>query len=145
MPRMVKPRILLVDDDVNLCRLVQMTLERTERFEVRAESLPFVALKVAREFQPDLLLLDVDMPGLDGGDLARELQSDPALRNVPVLFLTALVPKHEAGMRHVVRGGMRFLAKPAEPRVLVESIHIALNESGNARNHPAQPKLAAVL
>ena len=126
---MIKPRILVVDDDVSLCRLIKLTIEKTGRFEVRSENLTCSVLRVAREFKPDMVLLDIDMPGRDGGELAIALRADPELGNVPILFLTGLISEHEAGARAVIRGGMRFLAKPVQPEALLQEIRVTLNEA----------------
>lgn len=119
---MNKPRILVVDDEPNLSGLVRLFLEKTRRFEVRVENRSALALTAAREFRPDMVLLDVDMPGKDGGEVAREIQADATLCRTPILFFTSLVSTDEAGQRESVRGGMRFLAKPVNPKILVETI-----------------------
>ncbi len=119
---MNKPRILVVDDEPNLSGLVRLFLEKTKRFEVRVENRPALALAVAREFRPDMVLLDVDMPGKDGGEVARDIQADPSLRHVPIMFFTSLISREDAGAHETVRGGMRFLAKPVNPKVLIEAI-----------------------
>jgi CheY-like chemotaxis protein len=76
----------------------------------------------SRFLRPHLILLDVDMPGKDGGDVAREIQAEPALCSVPILFLTSLVSTAEAGNSEIVRGGMRFLAKPVNPKILIDTV-----------------------
>ena len=119
---MTKSRILVVDDEPNLSGLVRLFLEKTQRFEVRVENRSAQALSAAREFRPDLILLDVDMPGKDGGDVARAIQGDDVLSGVPILFLTSLVSPAEAGGREILRGGMRFLAKPVNPKILVDTV-----------------------
>jgi DNA-binding response OmpR family regulator len=119
---MTKSRILVVDDEPNLSGLVRLFLEKTQRFEVRVENRSALALSAAREFHPDMILLDVDMPGKDGGDVAREIKAEPALRGVPILFFTSLISRAEAGDRETVRDGMRFLAKPLNPKILVETV-----------------------
>ena len=121
-------RILVVDDEPNLSDLVRMFLEKTKRFEVRTENRSARALAATREFRPDLILLDIDMPGQDGGDVARQIESDPVLRGTPVLFFTSLVSTNESGGRVSKRGGMRFLAKPLDPKVLIEAIDQVLAE-----------------
>ena len=97
-------------------------LEKTRRFEVRTENRSAQALAVALDFRPDLILLDVDMPGTDGAEVARQMGAQPTLKETPILFLTSLISRTEAGGREVVRGGKRFLAKPVNPKVLVEAI-----------------------
>lgn len=119
---MIKPRILVVDDEPNLSGLVRMFLEKTLRFEVRVENRSALALSAARQFRPNLILLDVDMPGKDGGHVAREIQADSVLCGVPILFLTSLVSTEDAGKGLIVRGGMRFLAKPVNSNILIDSV-----------------------
>ena len=77
---------------------------------------------MAREFKPDLVLLDVDMPGKDGGEVCREMQADSTLRGMPIIFFTSLVSREEAGEGEIMRGGMRFLAKPVVSKVLIETV-----------------------
>ena len=119
---MIQHRILVVDDEPNLSGLVRLLLERTKRFEVRVENRSTLALAAAREFRPNMILLDVDMPGKDGGEVAREIQADPQLFGVPVLFLTSLISPAEAADARIVRGGMRFLSKPVNPKSLIDAV-----------------------
>ena len=119
---MSKTRVLVVDDDPNLSRLAAMILESTGTYEVMVVNQSKAALPAARQFQPALMLLDVDMPDKSGGDIAREAAADAALRNIPVLFLTGLVSHDEAGTSVYECGGMRFLSKPVEPSLLTKSV-----------------------
>ena len=129
---MNKARILVVDDEPNLSDLVRMFLEKTKRYEVRTENRSSQALNAAREFRPDMVLLDVDMPGQDGGEVARQIEADPVLRGTPILFFTSLVSAKEAGEQVSIRGGMRFLAKPLNPKTLVDTVDRILAERANA-------------
>lgn len=115
-------RILIVDDDPKLSGVVRFFLEKAQRFEVRVENRSSQALAVAREFRPDVVLLDIDMPGKDGGDVARELMSKAAIPGSAILFLTSLVSSSEAGEQAMFRGGMRFLAKPVNSKVLIDAV-----------------------
>jgi CheY-like chemotaxis protein len=119
---MNRSKILVVDDDPKLSRLVKTILEKTGCYEVQEENRSSAALATARTIEPDMILLDVDMPGKDGGDVARELQADPILSRKPILFFTSLISHGEAGKHEVDRGGMLFLAKPVEPAVLIETV-----------------------
>jgi CheY-like chemotaxis protein len=107
-----KKRILVVDDQASNTRLVKLHLERSNDYVVREENDAKAALSAAEEFHPHLILLDVMMPGLDGGELAARFQANPKLKAVPIVFLTAAVSKGEveAGSGRV--GGFPFLAKP---------------------------------
>ncbi|MEO6786890.1 MAG: response regulator [Chthoniobacteraceae bacterium] len=111
-----------MDDDKSLLSLTRMLLDKMGSFDTCIEHRSFAALATAQVFNPDLVLLDVDMPGKDGGDVAAELHADPMLRNVPVIFLTSLVSKDEAGMRN----GVRYLSKPVNPQLLLQAVREAL-------------------
>jgi DNA-binding response OmpR family regulator len=126
---MNKQKILVVDDDPKLSRLVKTILEKTNLYEVQEENRSSAALATARSFAPDMILLDVDMPGKDGGDVARELQSDTALARKPLLFFTSLISPGETGKHVVERGGMRFLAKPTDPLVLIDAVARILQQN----------------
>jgi len=119
---MTKTRVLIVDDDVNLSRLSAMILENSGAYDVLTEKDSRRALAVARQFRPEIMLLDVDMPEKSGGEVAQEAKVDPVLRDVPILFLTGLVSKAEAGHDQLESGGMSFLAKPVMPEVLLNCV-----------------------
>jgi len=82
-------RILTIDDQSDIRRLIRMTLE-FEGFEVLEASGGEEGLAMARKHQPDLILLDVMMPGLNGLAVSKTLAADPVLRQIPVVMLTAL-------------------------------------------------------
>lgn len=116
---MNKHRILIVDDEHAITRMVKLNLESTGRYEVRGENASVNALAAAREFRPDLVLLDVIMPGADGGEIAARMKNDAVLRQVPIVFLTATVSPKEAGKGGLMSAGMKFLAKPVSLATLV--------------------------
>ena len=116
---MTKKRVLIVDDDLNISRLTGIILENSGKYEVMIVNQATRALSAALQFKPAVMLLDVDMPDKDGGDLAREAATDSRLRDIPILFLTGLVSRKEGGTRQLESGGMRFLAKPVEPSLLL--------------------------
>jgi len=109
-----KKRILVVDDEPSITRLLKLNLEQTNNYEVRAENDAERAVAAAEEFKPHLILLDVMMPGVDGGELANRLQANPKLKSVPIVFLTAAATKGEIYARGGQVGGLPFLAKPVE-------------------------------
>lgn len=123
---MDKSRILVVDDDSKLTHLVELFLEKTKRYHVRVVNRPRDAVATAHEFQPQMILLDVDMPGLDGGEVARLMRADPILEQLPILFFTSLVSAGEAGGKLSKRGGDYFLAKPVDPVALVRCVDAVL-------------------
>ncbi len=109
-----KKRILVVDDEPSMTRLLKLNLEQTGAYEVATENVSQAALATAERFRPDLMLLDVMMPGLDGGHLASALQASPKLKGVPIVFLTAAVTREEVQTRGGLVGGLPFLAKPVD-------------------------------
>lgn len=119
---MSKRRILVVDDDVNLSRLAGVILENSGKYEVMIVNQSARALAAAIQFEAEVMLLDVDMPGLSGGDLAREAAMDSRLREIPILFLTGLVRREETLHGPIESGGRQFLAKPVEPAHLLAAV-----------------------
>ena len=118
-------RILIVDDEAGFTRLLKLTLEGTKRYLVKEENDGSQALAAARQFRPDLVLLDIVMPKMDGGDVARQIKSDPSLKDVKVIFLTAIVSQREqAGLDAI--GGYPFMAKPVSLAALTEMIEETL-------------------
>ncbi len=105
---MSKKKILLIDDESGFTRLLRLTLPA---YDVREENNPLHAVQTAKEFKPDMIFLDVIMPEADGGTIAAQIKEEPTLRNVPIVFLTAIVSKDEAKGGHQI-GGCEFLAKP---------------------------------
>jgi CheY-like chemotaxis protein len=107
-----KKRILIVDDEPSITRLLKLNLEQTGDYEVATENVSRAALPAAEQFQPDLILLDMKMPGMDGGNLATALQASPKLKGVSIVFLTASATQEELHERDGLVGGLPFLAKP---------------------------------
>ena len=116
-------KILVVDDDRVTTLLLSKRLEETGRFEVQAENSGADALVAAKEFRPDLILLDVMMPGLDGNEVAARLKESPETAGIPVVFLTSIVQQQEIGAATaLVIGGNRFLAKPVDPDQVIDCV-----------------------
>jgi CheY-like chemotaxis protein len=116
-----KPRILIIDNNRDFTRSARLALERTGKYFVCEENDATKAHQTAQRFNPDLILLDIVMPEIDGGGVAARIQSDPRLQRTPVIFLTALVTKAET------RSGLRiqghpFLAKPITLPELIRGI-----------------------
>jgi CheY-like chemotaxis protein len=111
-PLKEKKRILVVDDKASDTQLVKACLEQTNDYVVREENNARAALAAAVEFRPHLILLDVRMPGIDGGELATSLQANAKLSAVPIVFLTALVTKKEVEAGSGWLGRFPLLAKP---------------------------------
>ena len=123
---MSKKRIFIVDDESGLTRLLKLTLEGSGRFIVREENDGTKAWLAAREFEPDIIFLDVVMPKIDGGDVAQQIRSDPSLAHVPIIFLTAIVSAKEGGQQI---GGFPFIAKPVSLETIVRCIEEHLGKA----------------
>ena len=81
-------RVMVVDDDVPILQVVDDILS-TEGFEVRAVPDSRSAVANARDFRPDVALIDLSMPGMDGVEVARAMRADPALANVPIVMMSS--------------------------------------------------------
>ena len=120
-PPALSKRILVVDNEPASTRMVRLTLERSGLFEVCEINDPRAALATAHRFQPHLVLLDIEMPGLDGSGVARQFREDQYMRNLPILFMTSLVTPEEAD-RRLYAAGSRVLAKPVTISRLLQSV-----------------------
>lgn len=122
-----RKRVLLVDDEPFLTSLLRMNLEDTGGYEVREENNPLHALDTIRDFRPDIILLDVLMPDLDGADIIFRLKNDQQLKNIPVVFHTATVRRAELDAHGGLISGYPFLPKPASAAKVIECIehHLA--------------------
>jgi CheY-like chemotaxis protein len=112
---MEKKEILIVDDD----RVILRTLEKI--------FLGREAVEIAKDRSPDLIILDIMMPDMDGGDVANILKNDPETRDIPIIFLSSLVTKREeqsSSRKH----GLYFLAKPINRNELLKRIREYIRE-----------------
>lgn len=124
-----KTRILHVEDDPSLQRLVRAALEQLGGYEVCTAADGREALERARAFVPQLLLLDLDLPGMNGIETLHALRALPGLAAVPAVFLTAAgQPEVEAELR--AAGVSEILQKPFRPRLLVRAIARVLDRDG---------------
>lgn len=87
-------RILLVDDDKDLANLTKLALMK-EGYEVVVFHTALKAIEEARVRKPDLVLMDIMMPEMNGADAVKEFQKDPFLKNIPIIFLTGLVSNQD--------------------------------------------------
>ncbi len=115
-------KILIIDDEEIFTRLVKLNLERTGRFEVRVENLGRLAVSAAKDFHPDLVLLDVVMPDISGGSIALQFSEDKDLKDTPIVFLTAVASKKEIGPQNKIISGKPFLPKPATTQEIISYI-----------------------
>ncbi|PWC74819.1 two-component system response regulator [Azospirillum sp. TSH64] len=127
-----KPRILIVDDEpINL--KVMADLLRDSYGLIVAKDGPQALARLAGDPLPDLILLDVMMPGMDGVEVCRRLKSDARTRGVPVIFITAMGQVHDETRGFEV-GAVDYITKPISPPVMLARVrtHIALREAQRA-------------
>jgi CheY-like chemotaxis protein len=122
-------KIVLIDDEEDFCYFVKKNLEHTGEFEVITTSNSKKGVELVKKEKPDLVLLDILMPGIDGGSLRQSLSEDKATSDIPVIFLTAVVDREDFGKELIKeRGGQKFLAKPISPDELIGAINKVLEE-----------------
>jgi CheY-like chemotaxis protein len=115
-------RILLVDDEKSFTNLLKMNLEETGKYEVRVENWAEDAYAAAKQFKPDLVLLDIIMPRLPGGNVAAQIKNDPELKDTPIVFLTAAVRKHQVEENDGIICDFPCIAKPASVDAVIDMI-----------------------
>ena len=123
-----KQKILIIDDEEDLCHFVKLNLERTGRFNVLVATRAQAGIDLAKINQPDLILLDIRMPDMDGSQVAENLLLEPTTAKIPIVFLTALAQKKEVASAEGVIGGRTFIAKPVSPQELIARIEIVLGK-----------------
>lgn len=124
---MEKKKILMVDDEPRFGRMVQMILEASGKYEVKIESRGSMALATSRSFRPDLVLLDIMMPDMDGSEVASKFKEDPVLRSTPVILLTGVVAKGETEPGTKI-SGYPILAKPVSAEEILQAIEQTLKK-----------------
>jgi two-component system alkaline phosphatase synthesis response regulator PhoP len=123
----VSERILIIDDEADIIEFLTYNLKK-EGFEVAAATNGHDGLVLARSFKPDLVLLDIMMPEMDGIETCRQIRSDDSLRNTLVAFLTA----REEDFTQIAAldaGGDDFISKPIKPRVIVSRVKALLRRN----------------
>ncbi len=116
-----KKKILVADDDEVFLRLVDNDLTREGYAVIKAQN-GRNAISLAKLQKPDLILLDINMPDISGGEVGEVLKDDPRTRDIPLIFLTALLTKQEEEMRGHMVGGHYFIAKPYNLQSLLAEI-----------------------
>lgn len=130
----LRPRILLVDDDAELLDLMQSRLLALGRFEVMAASRARDVLTRFAELRPDLIVSDIDMPGMDGGSLAAALREREAGRRIPILFLSSMISLEESEAGHGQVGGWPMVSKKTPFAKLLLAIEQSLESAAETTN-----------
>lgn len=114
-------KIMYVDDDADIRTIVQFSLEDEKDFDLKICSSGQEALDTVEVFQPDLVLLDVMMPGMDGPTTFKRLHLLPGFEKVPVAFVTAKVQPQEVN-QFMALGAIEVIAKPFDPMLLADQV-----------------------
>jgi two-component system OmpR family response regulator len=123
---MVIKKVLLVDDDKDLLRIAQLSLSKVGKWSVHIATCGAEALKIAPEVRPDVIILDVMMPGMDGVATLARLRETAETAEIPVIFLTAKVQLHEVDA-YIQQGACGVIIKPFDPMTLPDEIKRILN------------------
>jgi len=129
-------RILVVDDEPSILKLIRVNLER-DGYEVETAADGKTALELAGRLRPDLVLLDVMLPGLDGISVCRTLRNEPATRNIPIIMLSARGEEVDRVLG-LEMGADDYITKPFSPRELLARIKARLR-----RNQPEEEAAGA--
>lgn len=114
-------RILLVEDDPDVRTVARMALELVGGFHVRTCSSGAEALDAVSQNAPQLILLDVMMPGMDGPAVLQQLRASPLTRGITVIFMTAMVQPAQVEQLRAL-GALDVIAKPFDPMTLAETV-----------------------
>ncbi|MBE0428902.1 MAG: response regulator [Thermoleophilia bacterium] len=117
-------QVMIVDDEASLRALVRANLE-IDGFEVSEAVDGIEAMKMMRESKPDLVLLDIMMPGKDGIEVLEEMAADSELRNIPIIMLTAKGEQEDL-QKGVDLGARGHITKPFDPEQMVRTVKAAL-------------------
>ena len=120
-------KVLVVDDEKDIVDLVRYHLER-EGFQCRHAADGGTALRLAKDYQPDLMILDLMLPGLDGLEVCRQLRREPKTARLPVLMLTARAEEVDRVVGLEV-GADDYVVKPFSPRELVARVRAILRRT----------------
>jgi len=124
-----KYKILIVDDEVDIIELLSYNLKK-ENFEVISAINGKEAIKIAQKTKPDIILMDVMMPEMDGMEACRQIKSFPQLSNIPLIFLTARGEEYSE-LAGFDAGADDYIIKPIKPRVLISRLKAILKRNYN--------------
>ncbi len=125
---MAKELVLVVDDEEDIQELVEYNLTKAG-YRVQRAGTGGDAVRAAREYLPDLVLLDLMLPGMDGLEVAAVLRNDSKTREIPIVMLTAKGEERDV-VRGLERGADDYITKPFSPKILVARVQAVLRRKG---------------
>ncbi len=122
----MKRKVLIIDDEASFAELVKLNLEERGDYEVLIENDATNSLNTVLRHQPEVILLDIIMPGMEGPDVLNVIRHNDQAKGIPVIFLTATVRPEEVEAQEGVIGGHSFIAKPGSVEELLKGIEQAV-------------------
>jgi CheY-like chemotaxis protein len=130
-----RPKILIIDDEEDICEFTRSILEKTKRFAVWATVSPREGIEIARVVRPDLVLLDIIMSEMDGVEVARTLENSYLTRGSTIVFFSILADEKEVEENRGVIGGHYFIQKSIDKDELIAKLSYILEERNQALSH----------
>ncbi|GAH22912.1 unnamed protein product [marine sediment metagenome] len=121
-------KILIVDDDEKSLKLLEAKLNILGFKRILKANNGDECMSLSQEELPDLIFLDIVMPGLDGGDIAKKLSEIEKTKDIPVIFATVLITSKEIGSSGSEIEGKIFIAKPYDTEKIEQAIRVALGD-----------------
>ncbi len=121
MDETIAKTILCVEDEAEMIDLIRLILAR-KGFNVRGAAGGVEGIRLIRELRPDLVLLDLMMPDMDGWEVYQQMKADPALKNIPVIVVTAKAQNIDKVLGLHIAKVDDYIAKPFSPQELLESV-----------------------
>jgi len=122
-------KILIVDDETDICDLIELNLQSNGFSDIKTAYDGKSALKIAQDWKPDLILLDLMLPEIDGMDVCRQIKGNPDTRNISVIMLTAKTSEYDI-VTGLETGADDYITKPFSNKVLAARIRAQLRRSG---------------
>jgi two-component system, OmpR family, alkaline phosphatase synthesis response regulator PhoP len=136
-------KVLVVDDEEPILELLKYNLEK-QGYDVKTASDGFQGVDIAKRFHPDLVLLDIMMPKMDGVETCRQIRAIPELQNAFVVFLTARAEEYSEVAAFDV-GADDYITKPIKPRALMSRISALFRRDSKKKNASAQIKIGELV
>jgi len=125
-PKLKKAKILIIDDEKDVCVYLKSILERTRKFEVLATTSPIEGIELAKDHHPDMILLDIIMSEMDGTDVAELLRDNRSTRDILIVFVTVLAKRKDIEVNRGMIGGHPFIPKCIEREEFIARIESLL-------------------
>ncbi len=120
-------KVLIVDDEADIRRIGELSLQSVEGWDVLLAENGAQGMETAKAHNPDLILMDMMMPEMDGLTVLGQIREDPELESTPVIFMTAKVQRDEVA-RYLEAGAAGVVHKPFDPMTLPDEIRRILND-----------------